>query len=906
MEICRTENSNSTVYVVAVAMTSYESFINSAGAEERSIWALFMLDPVLFSVFFVALTVSPHCALLCLYITKGNVLVDRILFGQDEYLQKGLWNWLFFLVSPGLNTCYYLLYFLDTNPTLILILLLTFIGSDVKWMTNLLMLSLEKLRAKSISFICGRWLSCVLVSSIAYLVLKGVYFILYLFVPSYSLTILGTLFTVTMTVYCMHQMIYVLNEIETLLSAVKRARKYAVLIHDTSVINSIYESCIKEPEIYCCKNDMSEWCHDMKIELDEETLGAGSFGEVKIGKLKEGKVAIKSIRKNIALPGPAQRHLASMIAVPDAMNSFINQRFFQGRPPTSDQLFYHEAKILQAISSSEFKCNNNIVKLANISKPFAQAPGGTFYIAFRHYNPVTLEKYIKEHPHCDLRTKLRIIQKLFAAVSHIHAAGIVHRDIKPDNVLLEIDSSRNIVEPILIDFGLASLANYDNDHFINNGMGGEFYKPPEFFLFKYSKVNKDLKALCSQGVTFDGDVWACAILAMFVLTGSQFIYNLDLILLILNFDNWANESNPLKLDTAVCIYANLSRWPECVSFVQSFFKDLRDDPKYRLKYDQQQFEMKIKEKVKEKYNSIDLSVLHRPLFSGWADYGVSKTLNQVKQHIPNDIRILLRPLNRNFFHDEITIDRDFIEDKFRKWLKLSIGNDNISVIELLLAMVNANPDYRRSMKEAADHPCWEAQGIRPNLSLKERSAEITTIFKNNKNLEDLRRVLITHMSSNRFGIDKPTFVNLQVNKFLSKKQLENVFDYFDADKSEKLDRREVLAGLYNLRIGLSTSEDKSKYEYVFHAYDINGDGNLSRDEFAALLESQIMKEWGFNNSSEEFENKFNEFDTDKNKLISLQEFVKAMEDIASKKPIVDSRKDRKTRDVTAAIFKKNK
>ena len=893
-------------------MSHVNDFIESAGAEERSIWVLFSLDPVLFLVFFVALTISPHCALLCLYVTKGNVLVDRILFGQDEYLQKGLWNWIFFAVSPGIKTCYYLMYFLDTNPLIIFVLLVTFIGSDVKWITNLLMLYFEKLRSKSISFICIRWLSCVLISCIAYVILKIVYAMLRLLVPSYSSYILGISFTITITVYCMYQVMYVRNEIETLLGAVRRARKYAVLIHDTSVIKAVYESCTKEPEIYRCKQDIKEWCDEMEIVLDggNSNLGEGSFGEVKVATWKGGKVAIKSI-KNITLPGPTQRNVASMIMNPDAFNSFVNQRFFQGKPPTSDQLFYHEAKILQAISSDEFRCNNNIVKLASIKKPFAQAPGGTYYIAFRYYQSVNLETYIREHQNCDTKTKLNIIQKVFAAVSHIHAAGIVHRDIKPDNVLIAVDGSGNLtenVDPVLIDFGLASLANYDNEHFINNGMGAEFYKPPEYFLLKFSKVNKDLKALGSQGVTYDGDVWACAILAMFVLTSNQFIYCLDVMLTMINLDIWANDTSPTKIDTAVRFYSFIvSQGLISKELLHSLFTDLNGDPKYNLKYNQQQFGKKIAENMKEQY-SFDPNVLNKPLFSGWTDNGMTKLYNKMKQCIPKDARMVLAPLNPDYFNNEISFDRDFIEEKFRKWLKASIGYDNLSVIELLIAMVHPNPDYRRSMKEAADHPCWEKHGIRPNLSLKERSDEITAIFRNNNNLQDLRRVMINHMDSNRFGIDKNTFMNLEVNRLLSKKHLETIFDYFDADQSNKLDRREVLAGLYSLGIGLSASEDKNKYKYLFHAYDINGDGNLSRDEFAAMLESQFMKELDFNfedQSDLRFEDKFNEFDTDKNKLISLQEFVRAMEVVTKKKPLLDYKKDDKNRAVTAAIFKKN-
>lgn len=43
------------------------------------------------------------------------------------------------------------------------------------------------------------------------------------------------------------------------------------------------------------------------------------------------------------------------------------------------------------------------------------------------------------------------MKKLFLAVSHMHSQGIVHRDIKPDNIMLD-----NQNELKLIDFGLAT------------------------------------------------------------------------------------------------------------------------------------------------------------------------------------------------------------------------------------------------------------------------------------------------------------------------------------------------------------------------------------------------------------------------------------------------------------------
>jgi CheY-like chemotaxis protein/predicted Ser/Thr protein kinase len=50
-----------------------------------------------------------------------------------------------------------------------------------------------------------------------------------------------------------------------------------------------------------------------------------------------------------------------------------------------------------------------------------------------------------------LRRSLAIIRQIAGALDRIHAAGIVHRDVKPENILIEHETGR----PILIDFGLS-------------------------------------------------------------------------------------------------------------------------------------------------------------------------------------------------------------------------------------------------------------------------------------------------------------------------------------------------------------------------------------------------------------------------------------------------------------------
>ena len=68
---------------------------------------------------------------------------------------------------------------------------------------------------------------------------------------------------------------------------------------------------------------------------------------------------------------------------------------------------------------------------------------------------VTLEQWIARHPHRTAQDWLPIFVQLVRGLRYAHRAGIVHRDIKPDNVLLTDDIDGVLAK--LADFGLAKI-----------------------------------------------------------------------------------------------------------------------------------------------------------------------------------------------------------------------------------------------------------------------------------------------------------------------------------------------------------------------------------------------------------------------------------------------------------------
>lgn len=99
---------------------------------------------------------------------------------------------------------------------------------------------------------------------------------------------------------------------------------------------------------------------------------------------------------------------------------------------------------------------------------------GSPFFSMEYVEGQSLHKLISERPLQPQRAAV-IIQKLALAVNYAHEAGILHRDLKPQNILLD-----KYEEPKITDFGLASSAQ-ENSQLTATGtvLGTPSYMPPE-------------------------------------------------------------------------------------------------------------------------------------------------------------------------------------------------------------------------------------------------------------------------------------------------------------------------------------------------------------------------------------------------------------------------------------------
>ncbi|MEI2719861.1 MAG: serine/threonine-protein kinase [Gemmatimonadales bacterium] len=104
----------------------------------------------------------------------------------------------------------------------------------------------------------------------------------------------------------------------------------------------------------------------------------------------------------------------------------------------------------------------------------------------------TLGERLRARGALPMAEALRVMQEVSWAIAHAHARGVIHRDIKPDNILLEEGSDRALVT----DFGIAAFGEGDTP--VGAAMGTMHYMSPEQALGADADARGDVYAL---GVT---------------------------------------------------------------------------------------------------------------------------------------------------------------------------------------------------------------------------------------------------------------------------------------------------------------------------------------------------------------------------------------------------------------------
>ena len=110
----------------------------------------------------------------------------------------------------------------------------------------------------------------------------------------------------------------------------------------------------------------------------------------------------------------------------------------------------------------------NIVSVYDVS-----TSGETEYIVMELIDGITLKQYMERRGRMDWRESLHFISQIMRGLSHAHSRGIIHRDIKPQNIMVLRDGSVKVA-----DFGIACLANAGQT-LTQEALGSVHYISPE-------------------------------------------------------------------------------------------------------------------------------------------------------------------------------------------------------------------------------------------------------------------------------------------------------------------------------------------------------------------------------------------------------------------------------------------
>ncbi len=132
--------------------------------------------------------------------------------------------------------------------------------------------------------------------------------------------------------------------------------------------------------------------------------------------------------------------------------------------------FINEAKLTSKIG------HQNIIEVTD----FGKTPTGSFYFVMEHIKGRTLYELLNEKKTIQIDIAHQILIQCADALYAAHKVGIVHRDVKPDNIMLvENGDNKHFVK--ILDFGISKIATNSNNRLTSAGIiiGTPEYMSPE-------------------------------------------------------------------------------------------------------------------------------------------------------------------------------------------------------------------------------------------------------------------------------------------------------------------------------------------------------------------------------------------------------------------------------------------
>ena len=193
-----------------------------------------------------------------------------------------------------------------------------------------------------------------------------------------------------------------------------------------------------------------------------------------IGKMLDNRYELLEVigSGGMAVVYKAKCHrLNRMVAVKILRHELVEDADFRRR-------FRDESQAVAMLSHA------NIVSVYDVSRS-----GETEYIVMELIDGITLKQYMEKRGQLSWKEALHFITQIMRGLSHAHSRGIVHRDIKPHNIMVLKNGSVKVM-----DFGIARVMNKSNT-LTKEALGSVHYISPEQAKGGHTDNRSDLYSL---------------------------------------------------------------------------------------------------------------------------------------------------------------------------------------------------------------------------------------------------------------------------------------------------------------------------------------------------------------------------------------------------------------------------
>ncbi|KAL2809451.1 kinase-like domain-containing protein [Aspergillus granulosus] len=236
--------------------------------------------------------------------------------------------------------------------------------------------------------------------------------------------------------------------------------------------------------------------HRINQYVIRQEIGRGSFGAVHVAVDQYGnEYAVKEFSKT-RLRKRAKSHLLRRSRGPkrsaDGLNSPLHR---QGADIGDEEKLNALYLIKEEIAIMKKLHHNNLVSLIEVLDDPSQ--DSLYMVMEMCKKGVVMKVGLEERadPYDDERCRCWF-RDLILGIEYLHAQGIVHRDIKPDNCLV---TNEDILK--VVDFGVSEMFEKDSDMYTAKSAGSPAFLPPELCVVKHGDVSGKAADIWSMGVT---------------------------------------------------------------------------------------------------------------------------------------------------------------------------------------------------------------------------------------------------------------------------------------------------------------------------------------------------------------------------------------------------------------------